>query len=77
MNVLIPNFMVIAGITCFIIVIIAGFKMVQSAGNGDPHETEQAQKALGAAIGGFLLIFAAYWIVQIVKFVTGMNIPGF
>lgn len=76
-NVIVPNFMIFAGIVCFLIVLIAGFKMIQSAGGGDPHETEQSQKAFGAAIAGFLLIFAAYWIVQILKFVMGINIPGF
>ena len=77
MNVIVPNFMIFAGVVCFLIVLIAGFKMIQSAGGGDPHEMEQSQKAFTAAIAGFLLIFAAYWIVQILKFVTGMNIPGF
>ncbi len=76
-NVLLPNVMVIAGILIFIFVIGSGFMLIQSAGSGDAQATESAKKAFTASIIGFLLIFSAYWIVQIVKFITGINVPGF
>jgi len=46
--------------------------------SGDEKEAEQGKNAITAAVIGFVIIFAAYWIVQIIEFITGVNIfnPG-
>lgn len=73
-TVLLPNILLIAGVSLFIIILFFGFRMVQSAGSGDAEGTAQGKRALTYAIGGFVLIFAAYLIMQAVEFITGVKI---
>ncbi len=62
--------LVIGAIVYFLIIIYTGFKFVYQGSKG----LEEARGILLAATAGFILMFAAYWIVQIVAFVTGANI---
>jgi len=69
-NVLNVLFMV-AGTIAAIIIIISGLRMILSG--GDAKQLETAQKTLVYAIGGLLLIFFSYMILNIIAFVTGVN----
>ncbi len=73
---IIPNIYVFAGIILFFLVIGGGFAIITSAGN--PDQKNQGGKALTAAAVGFIIIFASYWLVQIVEYLTGVKIfdPG-
>lgn len=71
---ILPNIYVIAGIIVFIIFIIAGLMYIFNAGKGDAKAAETSQKALTAAIIGLVLIFASFWIIQIVEIVAGFKI---
>lgn len=70
-NLLTNNLMVIGGIILFFMVIIAGFKFLQDSAKGK----EEATKIMKSALIGFILMFSAFWIVQIVKVITGTDIP--
>ena len=70
-NLLIPNIFVLAGIILMLMIIVAGYKFIQ----GDSKGVEEAEKIATTALVGFIIMFSAYWIVQIVKIVTGANIP--
>lgn len=73
-NVLIPNVFAIASFMLFLFIVGAGFKMVM---NPDSKKgTEDSKKAISYALGGFLLLFASYWIVQLIQYVTGTTILG-
>lgn len=78
-NVLLPNLLLLAGLILFILMLGAGFKLIQGAGSGDAQATEQGKKALTYAIVGFVLIFASFFIIQLVEVLTGLKIfePGF
>jgi hypothetical protein len=69
-NLLASNIMVIGGIILFFMVILAGFKFLQDSSKGK----EEAINIMKAALVGFILMFSAYWIVQIVKVITGTDI---
>lgn len=72
LNLLLPNIMVFAGIILFLLLVFGGFTIIASAGN--PKGTEQGKQAITGAIIGFLVIFAAYWIIQIIQVITGVQI---
>lgn len=66
-----PRVLIFAGVIFFVLVILAGFGMITKAGSGDAHASEQAKAFLTYAVIGLVIIFAAYWIVQIISYVTG------
>lgn len=70
----IPYIFVIAGLIFFGLLIWAGFEFLTSA--GDPEKVKGAQGKLTGAITGFIIIFAAYWIAQILEVIFGITILG-
>jgi len=71
---LIPYIFGIAGIALLLMIIFSGFQMLTSA--GDPKALESAQKRLVNAIIGFVIIFAAYWIIQFIGKILGIEVFG-
>lgn len=69
-NLLVRNIFVFGGIVVFFMLLLTGFKFVAGGKKG----AEDAKQILTATVVGFLLMFSAYWIVQIVKIITGTNI---
>lgn len=72
LNLLLPVAFIIAGIILLFLLIGGGFSIVASGGNAKSVETGKNQ-IMGAVIG-FLVIFAAYWIIQIIEKFTGVPI---
>lgn len=70
-NLLVSNLFIIAGIVIFIFIIGAGFSFFQDTSKGK----DEARTLATGAIVGFIIMFAAYWIVQIVAAITGADIP--
>jgi len=73
---LLPNVYIIAGLILFFLILLGGFGILTAGGN--PEKLAQGSKALTAALIGFLIIFASYWIIQIIEVLTGVKIfnPG-
>lgn len=61
----------LAGITLFLYFIWGGFTIMMS--KGDPKATAAGKDRITRAIVGFVIIFAAYWIVQILGLVFGIS----
>ena len=74
LSTLLPNIYILAGVLLLGLLIFGGFGIIMGAGGDDPKKTEQGKQAVTAALIGFLLIFASYWIIQIIEVVTGLNI---
>lgn len=73
-SILLKNVYVIAGIALLFLLIFGGISIIMSAGSGDAKKAAQGQKAITNAIIGFLIVFASFWIIQIIQFVTGVAI---
>ena len=71
-QIIIRNMFPISGVVIFLMIFIAGFKFVTKGKDG----IEDAKKIMTATVIGFLVMFSAYWIVQIISLLTGINIPG-
>lgn len=69
---LIPYLFVFAGLLLFVYLIIGGFSYLTSG--GEPKAMEQAKGKVTNAIIGFIIIFIAYWVVQIFHYI--FKIPG-
>lgn len=69
---LIPYILVLAGLILFGFLIFGGFELLTSA--GDPKKVQSAQGKITSAIIGFIIIFVAYWLVQILEIIFGLKI---
>lgn len=74
LNPLLKNSLTLAGIIFIALIIIGGIGMIAGAGNGDQKKAEQSKKTLTSAITGFIIVFAAYLIIQLIEVITGVKI---
>lgn len=67
-----PLLFSIAGIILLAYLVWGGFDYLTSL--GDPKKAEAGKQKITAAIIGFIIIFASYWIVQIVDYVFQLGV---
>lgn len=72
LNNILPNVYIVAGLIIFFMLILGGFSIISSA--SDSHKLEEGKKTITSAIIGLLVLFASYWIIQIIQVVTGVPI---
>ncbi len=77
-SVIISNALIIAGIILLFFFVFGGISMMMGAGQDNPEKTAKGKQAATSALLGFIIIFAAYWIIKIIESITGLNIlnPG-
>lgn len=69
-NLLVRNAFVFAGIIIFLMILYAGFRFISNGTKGK----EEAKGILTACAVGLAIMFAAYWVVQIMKVITGVDV---
>ncbi|MBT3249691.1 MAG: hypothetical protein HN846_03365 [Candidatus Pacebacteria bacterium] len=68
-NVVVRNLFVLGGIILFLMILLAGFKFAMS-----PTKAKEDAKNIAQGAGiGFLVMFSAYWIIQILEILTGIE----
>jgi hypothetical protein len=70
-NIIVPNLFILAGVIFLFLLILGGFAIISS---GSAKSVEEGQKKVTTAIIGLLVMFSAYWIIQIVQLLTGVRI---
>lgn len=73
-SIIVSNAVVIAGIIMLFLIVLGGISMISGAGSNNPQKVAQGKQTATIAVIGFIIIFAAYWIVQIIEKMTGLNI---
>lgn len=71
---LLPYLFSISGIILLLYLIYGGFQLMLS--RGDPKAMQSAQAKITNAIVGFVIIFLAYWLVQLLGKVLGLDKIG-
>lgn len=61
----------IAGIILLIMILSAGFTLLTSA--GDAKKMEKGKQTLTNGVIGFILVFVAYWLTQLVGIIFGVD----
>ncbi len=69
-NLLVKVGFIFAGIICFILLIYSGYLFIFGGVKGQ----EQAGGVFSSMLIGLIIMFSAYWILQIIKIVTGADI---
>ena len=67
----VPLVLAFAGLGLLLMLISAGYTFLTSA--GDAKKMEQGKQRLTNAVVGFFIVFAAYWIVQLVGTMFGLE----
>jgi RsiW-degrading membrane proteinase PrsW (M82 family) len=71
-DILVNNLFPLAGILFLFIILFAGFKFIYQGTKGK----DEAKQIIETAIIGFVVMFSAYWVLQIVRVVTGIDTLG-
>lgn len=71
---LLPYIFTIAGLVLLLMLIAGGFTMLSGATNSEAQE--KGKRQITTAIVGFIIIFASYWIAQILQIVFKVEILG-
>lgn len=69
-NLIVKVVFVGAGMVLFFMIIMAGFSMI----GGESKDKDKAKTTMTSAVIGFIVMFAAYWIMQIIQLLTGLNV---
>ena len=69
-NVVVQNMFIGAGFLIFVAFMYGGFRYI----TGGTEGKEDFKKIVKTALTGLVVMFAAYWIVQIIQVITGVNI---
>lgn len=64
----------VLGVVILIFIIMAGIGIISGAGSNDPEKIEKGKQTATSALIGFVVVFVAYWIVQLVELWTGIKI---
>lgn len=71
-NNILPNVYIAGGVVIFFMIVFGGFTIIAGAGN--PDKIKDGTKTITSAIIGLLVLFASYWIIQIIQVITGVAI---
>ncbi len=71
---LLPYLFAGAGLLLLLYLLLGGFQLMTSG--GDPKKMQEAKGRLTNALVGFIIIFIAYWLVQIIASVLGLGKIG-
>ena len=64
----------VSGVIILVFIIMAGIGLIAGAGSNDPEKIEKGKQSATSALIGFVVVFVAYWIVQLIELWTGMKI---
>lgn len=70
-NIAIPVLFTLAGLVLLLYLLWGGFSLMLS--RGDPKAMEAAKEKLTNAVIGFVIIFVAFWLVQLLEVVFGIK----
>lgn len=68
-NLIVKIVFVAAGLVLFFMIVGAGFALIQ----GDSKDKDKAKGTMTSAAIGFIVMFSAYWIMQIIQIITGIS----
>jgi hypothetical protein len=73
-SVILKNSLTVIGIIMLILLISGGLMFIIGAGSQDSKKSAQAKSLITDAAIGFAVVFLAYFIIQIIQVITGLNI---
>jgi len=66
-----PRILLLGGIIFFLLSVYAGFSFMTSAGSDDAQAKEKWRQILTYGVIGLIIMFGAFWVLQIINFILG------
>jgi len=63
----------ISGIIFLFLILLGGFQIIAGAGRGDPQSSAKGKQAVTWALAGFIIVFTAYWIIELIETLIGVD----
>lgn len=73
-SVLVKNSLTVAGLIFLSLLIFGGLMFIIGAGSGDSKKSAQGKAFVTDALIGFAVVITAFFIVQVIEVITGLNI---
>ena len=73
-NVILKNSLTVIGLIMLVLLISGGLMFIISAGSNDSKKSAQAKSLITDALIGFAVVFLAFFIIQIIQAITGLQI---
>ena len=73
-SVILKNSLTLIGIIMLVLLISGGLMFIIGAGSQDSKKSAQAKSMITDALIGFAVVFLAYFIIQIIQVITGLQI---
>jgi hypothetical protein len=73
-NVILKNSLTVIGLIMLVLLISGGLMFIISAGSNDSKKSAQAKSLITDALIGFAVVFLAFFIIQIIQVITGLQI---
>lgn len=73
-SVILKNSLTLVGVILLALLIFGGLTFIIGAGSDDSKKSAQGKAVVTNALIGFAVVLLAYFIVQIVEVITGLNI---
>lgn len=73
-NLLLANAYIAAGLVILFLLVFGGLSIIMAG--GDQKGVDKGKQAITSAVIGFVIIFTAYWVIQIIELVTHVRILG-
>lgn len=73
---LLPMALVVGGVIFFLMVIVSGFSILAGAGSEDAAQKAKWHQVLTYGAVGLIIMFGAFWVLQIINFMTGNSLKG-
>ena len=64
-----------AGLVCFLMLVVGGFKFLTAG--GDPKKVESGQGTLTWAVAGLAILIGVWFVLQFIEYFTGIQVTIF
>lgn len=72
-SIILQGAIVLAGIILLFLLVFGGISMIAGAGSNNPEQAAKGRQAATAAVIGFVIVFAAYWVVRLIELISGVD----
>lgn len=63
----------LASVIFIFLLVFGGISIIAGAGSENPEQAAKGKQAVSSALIGFVVVFAAYWIVRLIEEILGVR----